>query len=125
MGRDETLKNILLVAIIFCLTLLSAVLMITTDHDDKSSKKTKQEKTEQTTKKKEESQKKQDKEIHIKTQEDLAKIIYSKQDEQTKMNAYNEAIKKGILSRSHNYQEAVDAFEESVWLSKNEDINPK
>ncbi|MCJ1782873.1 MULTISPECIES: hypothetical protein [Mammaliicoccus] len=119
------MKNILLVGIIFCLTILSAVLMITTDNKDKDSKKTKEEKTEQTTKKKEPQQKKLDKAMNIKTQEDLADIIYSKQDEQTKMNAYNEAIKKGILPRSHNYQEAVYAYEESVWLSKNEDINPK
>ncbi|MCD8825168.1 hypothetical protein [Mammaliicoccus sciuri] len=119
------MKNILLVAIIFCLTVLSAVLMIRTDTDHKDSKKTKQEKTEQSTKKKEKSQKIQEKEINIKTQEDLVKIIYSKQDEQTKMNAYNEAIQKGILPRSHNYQEAVYAYEESVWLSKNESINPK
>lgn len=99
--------------------------MITTDNEAKDSKKTKQEKTEQTSKKKEPHQKKQDKEMNIKTQEDLADIIYSKQDEQTKMNAYNEAIKKGILPRSHNYQEAVYAYEESVWLSKNESFNPK
>jgi len=46
--------------------------------------------------------------------------MYSKQDEQTKMNAYNEAIKKGILPRSHNYQEAVYAYEESVLLSRND-----
>ncbi len=99
--------------------------MMTTDNDSKNSKGTKHEKTEQAAKKKENTQKKHDKEFNIKTQEDLAEIIYSKQDEQTKMNAYNEAIKKGILPRSHNYQEAVYAYEESVWLSKNESINPK
>ncbi|WP_239763250.1 hypothetical protein [Mammaliicoccus sp. I-M35] len=98
---------------------MSAVLMITTDNEAKDSNKTKQEKTEHTTKKKEPQQKKQDKVINIKTQKDLAEIIYSKQDEQTKMDAYNEAIKKGILPRSHNYQEAVYAYEESVWLKKN------
>lgn len=94
--------------------------MMTTDNDSKDSKGTKHEKTEQAAKKKEKTQKKQKKEFNIKTQEDLAEIIYSKQDEQTKMNAYNEAIEKGILPRSHNYQEAVYAYEESVWLSKNE-----
>lgn len=35
------------------------------------------------------------------------------------MNAYNEAIKKGILPRSHNYQEAVYAYEESVGMLEN------
>ncbi len=118
-GRGRELKNIVLVVVIFCLTIMSAVLMITTDNEAKDSNKTKQEKTEHTTKKKEPQQKKQDKVINIKTQKDLAEIIYSKQDEQTKMDAYNEAIKKGILPRSHNYQEAVYAYEESVWLKKN------
>lgn len=117
------MKNIVLVVVIFCLTIMSAVLMITTDNEAKDSKKTKQEKTEQTTKKKEQQSKKQDKAINIKNQEELAEIIYSKQDEQTKMNAYNEAIKNGILPRSHNYQEAVYAYEESVWLKKNSGDN--
>lgn len=93
--------------------------MTTTDKDEKDSKGTKQEKTEQAAKKKEKTQKKQEKELIIKTQEDLAEIIYSKQDEQTKMNAYNEAIQKGILPRSNNYQEAVYAYEESVSLKNN------
>ena len=98
--------------------------MTTTDKDAKDSKGTKQEKTEQAAKKKEKTQKKQEKEFNIKTQEDLAEIIYSKQDEQTKMNAYNEAIKKEVIPRSHNYQEAVYAYEESVWLKKNSgDVN--
>lgn len=114
------MKNILLVAAIFCLTVLSAIYMMTTDNSSKDSKATKQEKTEQAAKKKEKTQKKQEKEFNIKTQEDLAEIIYSKQDEQTKMNAYNEAIKKDILPRSNNYQEAVYAYEESVWLKNNE-----
>ncbi|MBN4910821.1 hypothetical protein IDG46_12820 [Staphylococcus sp. EG-SA-13] len=113
------MKNILLVATIFCLTVLSAIYMTTTDKGEKDSKGTKQEKTEQAAEKKEKTQKKQEKELIIKTQEDLAEIIYSKQDEQTKMNAYNEAIQKGILPRSNNYQEAVYAYEESVSLKNN------
>ena len=99
--------------------------MMTTDNDSEDSKATKQEKTEQAAKKKEKTQKKHEKEFNIKTQEDLAEIIYSKQDEQTKMNAYNEAIEKGILPRSHNYQEAVYAYEESVWQGENEITNQK
>ncbi len=122
-GRGRALKNIVLVVVIFCLTIMSAVLMITTDNEAKDSKKTKKEKTEQTTKKKEQQPKKQDKAINIKNQEELAEIIYSKQDEQTKMNAYNEAIKKGILPRSYSYQEAIYAYEESVWLKKNSGDN--
>ncbi len=118
-GRDRSLKNIFLVTTIFCLTVLSAILMMTTDDDTKGSKDIKQEKIEQAAKKKEKTQKNQKKELEIKTQEDLAKIIYSKQDEQTKMNAYNEAVKKGILPRSNNYQESVYAYEESVWLKNN------
>ncbi|MEB6096087.1 hypothetical protein [Mammaliicoccus sciuri] len=113
------MKNVILVVIIFCLTVLSAIYMMTTDNDSEDSKATKQKKTEQAAKKKEKTQKKQEKEFNIKTQEDLAEIIYSKQDEQTKMNAYNEAIKKGILPRSHNYQEAVYAYEESVGMLEN------
>ncbi|WP_436878830.1 hypothetical protein [Mammaliicoccus sciuri] len=113
------MKNIFLVTTIFCLTVLSAILMMTTDDDTKGSKDIKQEKIEQAAKKKEKTQKNQKKELEIKTQEDLAKIIYSKQDEQTKMNAYNEAVKKGILPRSNNYQESVYAYEESVWLKNN------
>ncbi|WP_242704204.1 hypothetical protein [Mammaliicoccus sciuri] len=98
---------------------MSAYLMITTDNDSKDGKIKKHEKTEQLTKKKDKTHQKQEEEVDIKTQEDLAEIIYSDKDEQEKMNAYNEAIKNGILPRSHNYQEAVYAYEESVWLSKN------
>lgn len=98
---------------------MSAILMITTDNDSNDGKDNKQENTHQVAKKKENTQKKHEKEFNIKTQEDLAEIIYSKQDEQTKMNAYNEAIKKEILPRSNNYQEAVYAYEESVWLKNN------
>lgn len=115
------MKNILLIGIVFCLTVLSAILMITTDNESKNSKETKKEKveqTEQSDKKKDNTQKKQDKEFNIKTQEDLAEIMYSKLDEQTKMNTYNEAIKKGIIPRSDNYQEAVYAYEESVRLKE-------
>ena len=93
--------------------------MMTTDNDSEDSKATKQEKTEQAAKKKEKTQKKHEKEFNIKTKEDLAEVMYSKQDEQTKMNAYNEAIKKGILPRSLNYQEAVYAYEESMRMLEN------
>ncbi|RIO06678.1 hypothetical protein [Mammaliicoccus sciuri] len=112
------MKNILLIGIIFCLTVLSAILMMTTDNESKNSKETKKEKVEQSDKKKSNTQKKQVKEFNIKTQEDLADIMYSKLDEQTKMNAYNEAIKKDIIPRSYNYQEAVYAYEESVRLKE-------
>ncbi|OFV63322.1 hypothetical protein BFX04_07220 [Mammaliicoccus sciuri] len=113
------MKNIILVLLIFCLTIMSAYLMITTDNDSKDRKVKKHEKTEQVTKKKDKTHQKQEEEEDIKTQEDLAEIIYSDKDEQEKMNAYNEAIKNGILPRSQNYQEAVYAYEESVWLNKN------
>ncbi len=118
--RGKALKNILLVVIIFCLTVLSAILMMTTDNDSKKNKDTKKEKTELTTKKINKTQKKKEKEFNIKTQKDLAEIIYSKQDEQTKMNAYNNAIKNGILPRSEHYQESVYAYEESVELKEKE-----
>ncbi|EZX16746.1 hypothetical protein V070_02425 [Staphylococcus aureus C0673] len=121
-GIGKPLKNILLVVIILCLTVLSAVLMLTTDNDSKNNKTTNKEKTEQSTKKRDETQKKKEKDFNIKTQQDLAEIIYSKQDEQTKMNAYNEAVKKGILPRSDHYQESVYAYEESVRL-KEKDFN--
>ncbi|MCD8787765.1 hypothetical protein C6576_14140 [Mammaliicoccus sciuri] len=113
------MKNIILVIIIFCLTIMSAILMITTDNDSNDGKDNKQENTHQVAKKKEKTQKKHEKEFNIKTKEDLAEVMYSKQDEQTKMNAYNEAIKKGILPRSLNYQEAVYAYEESMRMLEN------
>ncbi|PTI83991.1 hypothetical protein, partial [Mammaliicoccus vitulinus] len=112
-------KNIILVVIIFCLTVLSAYFMITTDNKQEDKKDASKEKTEQASKKKEKAQKKQENEPKIKTQKDLSKVIYSDKDEQAKMNAYNEAIDKGILPRSNNYQEAVYAYEESVWLKNN------
>ncbi|WP_239738574.1 hypothetical protein [Mammaliicoccus sp. C-M14] len=98
---------------------MSAIYMIKNDNNSTDSIDTKREKTEQTTKKKSETHNKSEKELNIKTEKDLAKIIYSEEDEQTKMNAYNEAIKKGILPRSNNYQESVYAYEESVWLKNN------
>ncbi|MFI3130526.1 hypothetical protein ACODQN_13455 [Mammaliicoccus sciuri] len=113
------MKNIIFVAAIFCLTVLSAIYMIKNDNNSTDSKDTKQEKTDQATKKKSKTQNKPEKDLNIKTEKDLAKIIYSEEDEQTKMNAYNEAIKKGILPRSNNYQESVYAYEESVWLKNN------
>ncbi|RIN15140.1 hypothetical protein BU075_10200 [Mammaliicoccus vitulinus] len=113
------MKNIILVVIVFCLTILSAYFMITTDNKQEDKKDAHKEKTEQASKKKEKAQKKQENEPKIKTQKDLSKVIYSDKDEQAKMNAYNEAIDKGILPRSNNYQEAVYAYEESVWLKNN------
>ncbi|MES5812899.1 hypothetical protein ABKP99_13615 [Mammaliicoccus sciuri] len=89
------MKNIIFVAAIFCLTVLSAIYMIKNDNNSTDSKDTKQEKTDQATKKKSKTQNKPEKDLNIKTEKDLAKIIYSEEDEQTKMNAYNEAIKKG------------------------------
>lgn len=113
------MKNIILVFIVFCLTIFSAYFMITTDSEQEDKKYSKQEKTEQASEKKEKTQKKEEKKLDIKTQQDLSEIIYSKKDEQTKMNAYNEAIDKGIIPRSNNYQESVYAYEESVWLKNN------
>lgn len=113
------MKNIILVAFIFCLTVLSAYFMMSADNKSDNQKNSKKHKTEQTSKKEENTEKKHDKELNIKTQEDLAEIIYSKQDEQAKMNAYNEAIKKEILPRSNHYQEAVYAYDESVWMKNN------
>lgn len=86
--------------------------MMTTDNNSNGQKDSKKNKTEQTSKKK-------DKELNIKTQKDVSKIIYSNKDEQTKMNAYNEAVKKEIIPRSNNYQKAELAFEESLKI-KNE-----
>ncbi|RIL46532.1 hypothetical protein BUY93_13120 [Mammaliicoccus fleurettii] len=119
------MKNLILIVIIFFLTVMSAILMMTTGNDSTDIKDTKKENTAKVVKKKEVSDKKEVKGFNIKNKEDLAKIIYSKQDEQTKMNAYNEAIEKGILPRSHNYQEAVYAYEESVWQGENEITNQK
>ncbi|MEB6286917.1 hypothetical protein [Mammaliicoccus sciuri] len=106
------MKNIILVAFIFCLTVLSAYFMMTTDNKSDNQKDSKKHKTEQTSKK-------QDKALNIKTQKDVSEIIYSNKDEQTKMNAYNEAVKKEIIPRSNNYQNAELAFEESLKI-KNE-----
>ncbi|MEB6197763.1 hypothetical protein [Mammaliicoccus sciuri] len=113
------MKNIILVAFIFCLTVFSAYFMMTTDNKSDNQKDSKKHKTEQTSKKKEKTEKKHDKALNIKTQKDLSEIIYSNKDEQTKMNAYNEAVKKEIIPRSNNYQNAELAFEESLKI-KNE-----
>ncbi|MEX5943385.1 hypothetical protein AB6G71_14300 [Mammaliicoccus sciuri] len=72
--------------------------MMTTDNKSDNQKDSKKHKTEQTSKKKEKTEKKHDNELNIKTQKDLSEIIYSNKDEQTKMNAYNEAIKKRYLT---------------------------
>ncbi|WP_226908916.1 hypothetical protein [Mammaliicoccus vitulinus] len=93
--------------------------MIATDNKGENNKKEEKKKTEQVTQDKEKPQEKKEQELNIKTQQDLSEIIYSKKDEQTKMNAYNQAIDKGILPRSSNYQEAVYAYEESVWIKNN------
>ncbi|MCD8807858.1 hypothetical protein K1Y25_01140 [Mammaliicoccus sciuri] len=101
------MKNIILIVLILCLTICSAILMISTDSEDTS--KTKDKKTSQ----------KSGKKLELKDQKDLEKIIISNKDEQTKMNAYNEAVKKEIIPRSNNYQKAELAFEESLKI-KNE-----
>lgn len=85
---------------------------MTTDNNSNGQKDSKKNKTEQTSKKK-------DKALNIKTQKDVSEIIYSKKDEQTKMNAYNEPVNKEIIPRSNNYQKAELAFEESLKI-KNE-----
>ncbi|WP_239701136.1 hypothetical protein [Mammaliicoccus sp. D-M17] len=87
-----------------------------------TSDNTNQEKKEQSKsvkKNKEKSKKNSEKELKINNRQDLQEIIYSKKDEKTKMNAYNQAIEKDILPRSNNYQESVYAYEESVWLQNN------
>ncbi|WP_323703199.1 hypothetical protein [Mammaliicoccus sp. Dog046] len=108
------MRNIILVVIIFCLTIASAWYMETTDHSEHSKKGSKKEKTEQVKKKN------QANDLNIKNQKDLSKVIYSHKDEQTKMNAYNEAVDHGIIPKSNHYQEAVKAYEESVWLKNNQ-----
>lgn len=112
------MKNIVLIAVIFCLTVLAACYMETTDINAHGKQESKKEKTEHVQKKKENAKSNQSNELNIKNQKDLSEVIYSHKDEQTKMNAYNEAIDKGILPRSNNYQEAVYAYEESVWMKE-------
>src|SRR5699024_12406026 len=85
------------------------------DTDEKEDKTTKQKKDAKSYKEKKE---KQDSEMKINNQQDLAEIIYSKKDEKTKMDAYNQAVEKKILPRSNNYQEAVYAYEESVQIKE-------
>lgn len=116
------MKNIILVAFIFCLTIFFAYFMVITDSKPEDKKDPKQEKVEKSkseSKSKEKSQDKQEEELQISNQQDLQDVIYSEKDEQIKMNAYNQAIEKGILPRSNNYQEAVYAYEESVWIKNN------
>lgn len=110
------MKNIILVVLIFCLTIFSAYYMTVTDSKPDDKKDAKQEKTEKSKKSS------KDGDLNIKTQKDLERIINSKKDEQTKMNAYNQAVNKKIIPRSEHYQSAEDAYEESVQLKngKNE-----
>ncbi|MBM6629602.1 hypothetical protein JTF04_07885 [Mammaliicoccus vitulinus] len=116
------MKNLILIGSITIITIFSAYLMLMTDSKSEDKKDPKQEKSEKSKSESEDkgnSQKKQDKELQINNQQDLQEIIYSEKDEQIKMNAYNQAIEKGVLPRSNNYQEAVYAFEESVWIKNN------
>ncbi|MGK9044279.1 hypothetical protein [Mammaliicoccus vitulinus] len=110
------MKNIILVVFLFCLTIFSAYYMTVTDSKPDNKKDAKQEKTEQSKKSS------KDEDLNIKTQKDLEKVINSKKDEQTKMNAYNQAVNKNIVPRSEHYQNAEAAYEESVKLKngKNE-----
>lgn len=100
------MKNIILIAFILCLTICSAVLMITTDSEEGNSKKH------------EKVAHKNNGNLEIKNQSDLKRIIYSNKDEQTKMNAYNEAVKKEIIPRSKHYQNAEVALKESLKIKK-------
>lgn len=58
-------------------------------------------------------------EFEVRNEKDIQKIMYSNKNEVTKMKAYNQAVDKGIIPRSNNYQFALNAYEESVWLKNN------
>ncbi|MBF0748652.1 hypothetical protein [Mammaliicoccus lentus] len=105
------MKNLIPVILVVCFTLFTGYLMITGEMgtDEKDDKATEQKKDAKSSKEKKE--KKEGK-------QDLAEIIYSKKDEKTKMDAYNQAVEKKILPRSNNYQEAVYAYEESVQIKE-------
>lgn len=108
------MKNLIPVIIVVCLTLFTGYIMTTGEmelekKEDKASEQKKDAKTDKD---------KKDSEMKINNQEDLAKIINSKKDEKTKMNAYNQAVEKKILPRSNNYQEAADAYKESVKIKE-------
>lgn len=104
------MKNLIPVIIVVCLTFFTGYIMTTGEMEleKKDDKATEQKKDAKTAKEK------QDTEMKINSQEDLDKIINSKKDEKTKMNAYNQAVEKKILPRSNNYQDAADAYKESV-----------
>lgn len=109
--RGIQMKNLIPVILVVCFTLFTGYLMITGEMgtDEKDDKATEQKKDAKSSKEKKE--KKEGK-------QDLAEIIYSKKDEKTKMDAYNQAVEKKILPRSNNYQEAVYAYEESVQIKE-------
>lgn len=111
------MKNLIPVILVICFTIFTGYLMITGEMgtDEKDDKATEQKKDAKSSKEKKE---KQDSEMKINNQQDLAEIIYSKKDEKTKMDAYNQAVEKKILPRSNNYQEAVYAYEESVQIKE-------
>lgn len=119
--RGIQMKNLIPVILIICFTIFTGYLMITGEMgtDEKDDKATEQKKDAKSSKeKKEKTEEKQDSEMKINNQQDLAEIIYSKKDEKTKMDAYNQAVEKKILPRSNNYQEAVYAYEESVQIKE-------
>ncbi|MBO1209484.1 hypothetical protein P3U44_12335 [Mammaliicoccus sciuri] len=108
------MKNIFIIIFVICLTIFSAYYMITSEYHPKENTSTKHEKKE----KKKSVHKKED-ELKINNLNDLQEIVYGNKDEKTKMNAYNQAVEKNLIPRSNNYQSAVYAYEESIWIKNN------
>lgn len=111
------MKNLLLIVFVICFTVFSGYLMASESLQEKDLEVSKHDSTNKKTKEK---PKRQQDELQIENKQDLAEIIYSDKDEEIKMGAYNKAVEKGILPRSNNYQEAVNAYEESVWMEENQ-----
>lgn len=117
------MKDFFLILSIFILTVTFGYLMLDSESlkDEVSNKKENQQhkyakkKTEDVSKNK----KYKVSEFEVRNEKDIQKIIYSNKNEITKMKAYNQAVDKGIIPRSNNYQFALNAYEESVWLKNN------
>lgn len=54
--------------------------------------------------------------ITVESLDDLEKIMQSDQSEADKMVAYNQAVEKGLIQRSPNYQTANDAYQASLQM---------
>lgn len=119
--EDAIMKNILVVLILIAfIGYMGHEVWVNDDggQEYQNQAKKDKEKAAEKTRKKEAELKKQQKaqEVDIETIEALDKVMQSNQSEQAKMEAYNSAVKNGVIPQSANYQSAVSAYQESLQM---------